>query len=117
MYYSSWEGPNTGDPNRDIIKRFDVCENRQLTDFANIFQDGLYDELRFGHQPILDFKLLPDGGMIVAHNAFFHHLDSSGKIIKTYNIAKGVGNWAVVALDADRKSFWAASTSPLQNRY
>ena len=109
LYYSSWEGPNTGNPNRDIIKRFDVCENRQLTDFANIFQDVLYDELRFGHQPILDFKLLPDGGMIVAHNAFIHHLDSSGKIIKTYNIAKGVGNWAAVALDADRKSFWAAA--------
>ena len=108
LHYSSWEGSNTQDPNRDIIKRYDVCENRQLTDFANIFQDPLYDELRFGHQPILDFKLMPDGGMIVAHNALIHHLDSSGKIIKTYNFAKG-GNWIAVALDADGKSSWAAT--------
>jgi hypothetical protein len=113
LYYSSWEGANIADPNRDIIKRYDVCENRQLKDFANLFQDPLYDELRFGHQPILDFKLMLDGGMIVAHNAFIHHLDSSGKIIKTYNFAKGVGNWIAVALDSDEKSFWAAAQSHL----
>ncbi|MGE0242598.1 MAG: Ig-like domain-containing protein [Nitrososphaeraceae archaeon] len=109
LHYSSWEGANIVDPNRDIIKRYDVCENRQLTDFANIFQDPLYDELRFSHQPILDFKLMPDGGMIVAHNALIHHLDNSGKIVKTYDFAKGVGNWIAVALDTDGKSFWAAA--------
>ena len=110
LYYSSWEGSNTQDQNRDIIKRFDVCENKQLTDFTNIFQDRLYDELRFGHQVIRDFKLLPDGGMIVSHSPFIHHLDSSGKIVKTYDIT-GIGNWEGVALDTDRNSFWAGGGS------
>jgi hypothetical protein len=112
LYYSSWEGSNTQDQNRDIIKRFDVCENKQLTDFTNIFQDPLYDELRFGHQPIRDFKLLSDGGMIVAQISFIHHLDNSGKIVKTYDIA-GVPNWESVALDTDRTSFWAGGANGL----
>ena len=92
----------------DHIKRFDVCTNKQLTDFADLFNDPLYDR-RFGHQPILVIQLLPNGEMLIAQNAFVHHLDTSGKIKKTYDVT-GSSNWVSIALDPDRESFWAGST-------
>ena len=69
----------------DHIKRFDVCANIQLTDYADLFNDPSYDR-RFGHQPILVIRLLPNGEMLVAQNAIIQHLDTSGKIKKTYDI-------------------------------
>ena len=92
----------------DHIKRFDVCTNKQLTDFADLFSDPFYDR-RFGHQPILVIQLLPNGEMLITQNAFVHHLDATGKIKATYDIT-GSSNWISLALDPDKQSFWAGAT-------
>ncbi len=77
------------------VKRFDVCNNVALTDFATL-----------DHRPAFALRLLPDGGLLVADSTDIHRLDSSGNIIKTYDAA-GENNWFALNLDPDGKSFWS----------
>ncbi len=78
------------------VKRFDVCNNMQLSDFAT----GL-------HGPAFALRLLPDGGLLVADSVDIHRLDSAGTIIQTYDAA-GQDDWFALNLDPDGTSFWSA---------
>ena len=60
------------------IKRFDVCTNTQLTDFAT----GLTG-------PIYAFRILPGGGVLVAESTQVQMLNSSGTPTATYTVAGG----------------------------
>ena len=88
MYYTS-EGHS--------VKKYDVCKHQQLPDFSI-------------HLPNTAFalRLLPaDGGLLVADSGNISHLNSSGKIVQTYD-APGVDDWFALNLDPDGKSFWSA---------
>jgi hypothetical protein len=96
LYYTS-EG--------DSVKRFDVCKNEQLTDFANLpslSNDGEMYALR----------LLPDGGLLVAHVSYALRLDQEGNIVQFYNAPNGFNDYLfALNLDPDGKSFWTAGLS------
>ena len=80
------------------IKRFNVCANTQLPDFAT----GLPGANAFA------LRLLPDNeGSIVGDSAVIVRLDASGRVVGTYD-APGEDSWFAVNLDPDRKSFWSA---------
>lgn len=86
------------------IKRFDVCTNTQLSDFA-----------RLDHRRTFALRLLPGGGVLVANGADIHRLDGSGNIVQTYNVPSEntVGCtycWFAINIDPDGKSFWSGNT-------
>ncbi len=85
MFYTS-EGSS--------VKRFDVGANTQLADFSNVG----------GTQ--YAFRLLPDGGLLVANTANALRLDSSGAIVQTY--LPGSNLLFALNLDPDAQSFWTA---------
>ncbi len=76
------------------IKRFDVCTNTQLTDFAT----GLTG-------PIYAFRILPGGGVLVAETSQVQMLDPSGTPTATYF---GTGGTTLFALNRDPNGtqFW-----------
>jgi streptogramin lyase len=88
LYYTS-EGTS--------VKRFDVCTDAQLPDFA----DGL--------PGFSDFEIvpLPDGGLLVADASAVLRFDSSGNIIQTYSRPEDGPLYYGVALVPDGGSFWA----------
>ena len=77
------------------IKRFDVVTNTQLADFATLPGDGT----------AFDFRLLPDGGLLVADSLNVKRLNSSGVVIKTYD-APGEDQFLPLTLDPDNTTFW-----------
>ena len=79
------------------ILRYNVCGNRQLSDFSS----GLHKALAI--------KLLSDGGTLVADNIDIHRTDATGIITKTYD-QPGEDCWVSVALDSDGVSFWATDS-------
>jgi len=81
------------------VKRFDVCANAQLTDFAQGFT-----------QYTLGLRILSDGSVLMAHWGDILHLDSSGNVIKTYD-SPGLDTWFALNLDPDGTSFWSAGYS------
>ncbi len=90
IYYTSEGGS---------IKRFNVCRNRQLPDFAR----GLSG-------PCYGLRLLPDGEVLVACSMQVYRLDRTGQPIQTYT-TRGVGEpnvFVTVNLDPDGNSFWTA---------
>ncbi len=90
IYYTSEGGS---------IKRFNVCRNRQLPDFAR----GLSG-------PCYGLRLLPDGEVLVACSMQVYRLDRTGQPIQTYT-TRGVGEpnvFVTVNLDPDGTSFWTA---------
>ncbi len=91
MYYTS-EGVS--------VKRFNVCTNTQLPDFTT----GLPGIAAYA------FRLLPDGGMLVADSIEIVRLDASGNVVQTYD-ATGEDNWFALNLDPDGTSFWSADVS------
>lgn len=86
MYYTS-EGVT--------VKRFNVCTNTQLSDFAS----GLYG-------PDYALRILADGSVLIADTVQIVRLDSSGQIIQTYS-ANGENCWFALNLDPDGTSFWS----------
>jgi uncharacterized repeat protein (TIGR01451 family) len=88
MYYTS-EGK--------LVKRFDVCTNTQLADFAA----GLPGSNAFA------LRILPDGGALVADTQSIVRLDSAGVITQSYDAA-GQDSWFALNLDPDGTSFWSA---------
>jgi len=89
IFYTS-EGGN--------IRRFDVATNTQLPDFANV--SGTSFALR----------LLPGGGLLVAHTNNVLRLDASGNIVQTY-LPSNAGTLFALNLDPDGTSFWTAGLS------
>jgi hypothetical protein len=53
------------------------------------------------------FRLLPDGGAILANFDVIARLDANGQRVRTYD-ADGENDWSHVALASDGQSFWAA---------
>jgi outer membrane protein OmpA-like peptidoglycan-associated protein len=96
MYYTS-EGHS--------VKRFDVCANRQLPDFAT----------KLPGQKAFAFRLLPAGGLLVADKEMILRFDGAGKIVRTYK-AEGE-NFFALNLDPDGKSFWSAGLDESRNIY
>ena len=78
-----------------LVKRFDVCANAQLPDFATL-----------DHSPAYALRLLPGGGALVADSVDIHRLDSSGNIVQTYD-APGQNTWFALNIDPDGTSFWS----------
>ena len=79
------------------IKRFNVCTNTQLPDFATL-----------PNRPAYALRILPDGGVLVADTVNILRLDAAGNVIQTYN-APGETDWFALNLDPDGTSFWSAS--------
>ncbi len=90
MYYTS-EGTS--------VKRFNVCTDSQLSDFAT----GLPGSAAYA------LRVLPGGGALVADTDRVVRLDSSGNVVKNYP-ASDYGSSFLFALnlDPDGKTFWTA---------
>ncbi len=90
MFYTS-EGKS--------IKRFDVCTNTQLTDFASIgFFSAAYA-----------LRILSDGGVLVASTQAILRFDALGNVVQNYD-ADLQNQWFALALDPDGTSFWAGDS-------
>lgn len=88
MYYTS-EG--------HYIKRFDVCNNIQLSNFnTNPLPSEAYA-----------LRILKTGGLLVADTSLIVQLDYFGNVIKSYD-APGENCWFALNLDPDGTSFWSA---------
>ncbi|NIM49516.1 MAG: tandem-95 repeat protein, partial [Gemmatimonadales bacterium] len=85
-----------------LILRYDMANDVQLPDFANI--GGVSRGLR----------LLPpgdgSGGLLVAHSSDVKRVDGSGNVVQTYD-APGEASWASLALDPNGSSFWAGDSA------
>jgi VWFA-related protein len=79
----------------DTIRRYDVAAKTQLADFAK--PGGVLFALR----------ILPDGGLLVAHTTDILRIDASGKTIQKYT-APNESYWFALNLDPDGTSFWSA---------
>jgi len=86
MFYTSEGGS---------IKRYDVCTDTQLTDFASGLGSVAYA-----------LRILPDGDVLVANTENILRLNSSGTIVQTYD-APGQNCWFSLNLDPDGTSFWS----------
>jgi uncharacterized protein (TIGR03437 family) len=91
MYYTS-EGAD--------VKRFNVCNNTQMSNFNN----APLPDLTEGAQ---QFVLLPGGGMLIADFSVIADLDASGNFVRAYGASSG-NCWLGIALDSDGTSFWAS---------
>ncbi len=90
MYYTS-EG--------DTIKRFDVCQNKQLADFATVPGVGQCYALR----------IRPSADVMVACTSEVVRLSATGTVLQTYSAAKyGDTYLFAMNLDPDGASFWTA---------
>lgn len=76
------------------IKRFNVCTNAQVTNFAS----GL-------PSPCYAHRILPDGGELVACTSVIERLNAKGEIIHTYTLP-GTTLLFALNIDPDRKTFW-----------
>ena len=91
VYYTS-EG--------NSVKRFDICAQRQLPDFATHLQGRCYGQ-----------RLLASGGELVACERQVYRLNANGSIAQTYSTKSLGENGTLFALnlDPDGRSFWTAS--------
>jgi hypothetical protein len=92
------------------VKRFNVCTNQQLSDFAT----GLP-----GPGEAFAVRLLPGGGALVADTDSIVQLDSSGTVVHQYGMGETTAGtcvlgettftsgWFSLALDSSGTSFWA----------
>ena len=80
------------------VKRFNVCTNTQLPDFAT----GLPGSKAYAH------RILPDGGELVADSGVAVRLNTNGAVIKTYHPPPADYLLFALNLDPDGKSFWTA---------
>jgi hypothetical protein len=78
-----------------LIRRFDTATNTQLTNF-NAVDAG---------SNMFALRILPDGGVLVAHTANVLRYDSNGVLVQTYNFAHN-GTLFALNLDPDGTSFW-----------
>jgi streptogramin lyase len=79
------------------IMRYDVSTDTQLANFATLPGSG----------HAFAFRLLGDGGLIVADTSNIKRLDSTGAVTMTYDVA-GEDFWFALNLDPDGTSFWSA---------
>jgi len=87
MYYTS-EGSH--------IKRFNVCTNTQLPDFATLPASPCYAH-----------RIRPNGEVLVACTSAVFRLSASGAVIQTFSVPNTIDLFAL-NLDSDGTSFWTA---------
>jgi hypothetical protein len=90
IYYTS-EG--------SLVKRFNVCTETQLTDFAS--------GLPTGTSGCFHFRIRSNGDVLVACDQQIVRLNTSGVVVQSYNPGSE-GDFFALALDPDGQSFWAA---------
>jgi outer membrane protein assembly factor BamB len=78
------------------IKRYDVCTDTQLTDFATL-----------PGRPAFALRILPTGDVLVADSAVIYRVNTTGAVVQTYDAATE-NNWFALNLDPDGTSFWSA---------
>ena len=77
-----------------LIKRFNVCTNTQLADFATLPGGAAFA-----------LRIRPNGEVIVAATDHAYRLDSTGALLQTYTIPTHTSLFAL-NLDPDGTSFW-----------
>lgn len=90
MFYTS-QGPN--------VKRFNVCTNQQLPNFNKAPLPG---------GVTWAFRILPDGGVLVACDIVIARLNAAGNLVQTYNVAGELSLWEGLDLAGDG-TFWASN--------
>ena len=92
MYYAS-EGT--------AVHRFNVCTNKQLTDFATGLQGDCFA-----------LRIRPNGEVMIACSNLVYRLSSTGTVIQTYPKPSSDGSFLfALNLDPDGTSFWTAGYS------
>lgn len=93
-----------------LIKRFNVCTNTQLADFATLPIDGVNPGINPSGSVAYALRILPDQTVLVAASKQVFHLDTAGNVIQTYpnSTFSGSGVLFALNLDADLQSFWTA---------
>ena len=93
-----------------MIKRFDVCTNSQLSDFANAANIG------GSNTKCSDLRMRKNGELLVACSARVIRLNTSGQLIRAYEASyyqldrSQTAPLVAVSLDPDGTSFWAATS-------
>jgi hypothetical protein len=82
-----------------LVKRFDVCTDTQLSDFAS----GLPP----GNAGCFALRVRSNGDVLVACDQQIVRLNSSGSIVQSYNPGSE-GDFFALSLDPDGTTFWAA---------
>jgi hypothetical protein len=78
------------------IKRFNVCTNTQLPDFATLPAGTAYA-----------LRIRPNGEVMVATSSAVYRLDATGSVIQTYPLPLGESSFLfALNLDPDGTSFW-----------
>ena len=80
----------------DLVKRYNVCTNTQLADFATLPTGEAFA-----------LRIRPNGDVLVATTGFVYRLDSAGAVQQTYPVA-GSSFLFALNLDPDGTSFWTA---------
>lgn len=81
------------------IHRYDVKEKRALPHFN---KSPLPGSIAYA------FRILPDGGVIVADTEVIVRLDKKGQVKKIYD-APGEDNWFAMNIDPDGRTFWSGN--------
>lgn len=79
-----------------LIKRYNVCTNTQLTNYATS-----------PHAYLFALRLMPGGGLLAANWSDIHRFNSAGQIVKTYD-ASGRNDWFALNIAPNGTSFWSA---------
>ena len=91
------------------ILRFDVCQNKQLPDFATL---PILGPVASGGEVAFALRIRPNGEVLVAAWTRVFRLDANGNIIQQYVIPgagpPGFNDLFALNLDPDGKSFWTA---------
>ena len=94
LYYTS-EGPD--------IRRFDVCTNTQLPDFATGFTDPGASTVCYA------LRIRPNAEVIVACTDTVYRLSATGTVLQRYPRPPGETSFLfALNLDPDNSSFWTA---------
>ncbi len=94
LYYTS-EGPT--------IRRFDVCANAPLSNFAANFTDSGSSTVCYA------MRIRPNGEVMAACTDKLYRLDAAGAVIQTYPLPAGETSFVfAMNLDPDNETFWTA---------
>ena len=82
-----------------LVKRFNVCTNAQLPDFATLPSGSAFA-----------LRIRPSGEVLVAATNAVYRLDATGALVQTYTIPNPITLFAL-NLDPDGTSFWTGDLS------
>lgn len=93
-YVADPRGPQT-------VHRYNVCAGTPLSDFGQIVAPN-----------VLQIRLLPDGGLLVAGHTSVQRYDASARQVTAYDLA-GSDYWRAISITGDQTAFWAATRHAL----